>query len=37
LFFTLAFAALLAGDQIDASIVLVAVLTVALIAIGRRR
>ena len=37
LFFTLGFAAILVGDQIDVSILLVAVLTVALIALGRRR
>ena len=36
LFFTLAFAAIFADDQIDPSILLVAVLTVVLIAIGRR-
>lgn len=37
LFITLGFAAILAGDQIDASLLVVAVLTVALIAIGRRQ
>lgn len=37
LFFTLGFAAILAGDRIDVSVLGAAVLTVALIAIGRRR
>lgn len=37
LFFTLGFAAILVGDQIHASLLAVALLTVALIAIGRRR